>query len=719
LSDVLTINGSTINMTAFNASLDRLTPITKGGIPELQFSRLLGPLTTIPDAWSGKSCTLTMGGTLVFSGTIQGYADSYHENAGWVREYRALGLRNSADYIPVTDSITYTDTCAFNLPGDDANWIGSRAGQTVGQIVTSVLTMTANASSLSAAGIGAYTSLAPPTLPALTTSDLSALTFIPFSAVYISGERILQALESFVQSYHPNHWLHIQPDGTIRFLDQRLAAATTLTLGSDPRLDMPQMTRDFSDCYSQVEVRGNANATPVILQTTPWPGSSASDGGLQEDFAWGALTNAAAKAAYVPADYNQPNLSGGNANDKGHCTCPDTLHVTVTSSDATTTWAANFWGQSSTEAQGVIYLYADVITGISQVFAARIVANTALVAAGTSTLTLDRALPAITYNSYAIWGLAEDASVVYRKYKVTNTNVANALLNYFPYPVPVKAPGLNALALTSTPIGFTEWSSTGSAPYNVASMAITVDPVNGLVYFERPTALIFGPQVTPVNNVIAFLAVANGSLNTFAPSSSSWAGTLYSVEGIQRTKVLTMRDWRDASNSTNAAIYASEYLDSVKDVVVECTLPYHGLLSTFLTCGSTGRAVTIAGSGYTTGLEAITLPVVSVDVTFNNGPAGTSYDMVLRLSNRRGRYTADGWFTPSVTGQQLGTANGVFGADAPIIPDGPTGPMSAWEVGGASKQAQQLWAPWLSMGNAYSAASTFGPGTAPDWMIPH
>ena len=710
MSDILTINSTTINLANYNASIDRLVPVVKDGIPELHFSRILGKLTTLPDAWSGKSCTLTMSSILVFTGQVQGYIDRFMPEFGWVREYRALGLRNSADYVPNTDPITLTDTSSYNLPGDDPNYVGARAGLTVGQIVTSVLTAVINATNLSAMGVGAYTSFSPPTLPALTAGDLSNLSVIPQSSVQIAGERLLQALEAFVQSWHPNHWLHVQPDGTIRFLDLRSATPNTLELGNDPRLDMPSLTRDFSDCYSQVEVRGNTLATPAILQTSPWPGSMSTDGGIQEDFAWGSYTNSQAKMNYVPADYNQPNLNGGNANDSGTCTIPDTMHAIVTSSNSATTWVTNFWSQGS-GAQGVVYLYADVLSGVSQVYAARIVACTAMSPGGSSTLTLDRAVPSVTYNSYAIWGLAENASVVYRKYAVSNPNIASALLNYFPYPVPVKAPGVDALSMTSTPVGFIQWSSSGSPPYNTASMAVTVDPVGGLIYFERPTCLVFGPQVTPVNNVMVFLPVANGGLQAWAPSSTTYSGTLFTTEGVKRTKVITVRDWRDVANQTTMNTFASEFLASVQDVVVEGTVPYHGLLTTFLTCGNSGQGVTITGNGYTTGYESLNLPVVRVEVQWNNGTEGTSYDMAIHLSNRRGRFTSSNFLRPNVTGQQIG-GNSI--AASPVsIPEGPTGPASAWTTAQAYNPSAAGGNSDLGAANDYSTSTVYGPGQAP------
>ena len=582
-----------------------------------------------------------------------------------------MGLRNRADYIPNTDAITLTDTSVFNLPTDDPNYTGGRAGLTVGAIVSAILVMAGNAAALNAEGVGAYTSLGPPAvLPSLTVSDLAGLTVVPPWRVSISGERILQSLESFVQSCHPNHWLHIQPDGTIRFLDQRLPNVNTITIGTDPRVGMPTLTRDHNDSYSQIEVRGNTTAMPVIAQTLPWEGSGDPDGGLQEAFEWGTfVTNATAIAAWTPSQYQQPGtFSAGNST--GTCTVVDATHVSVTSSDSLQTWAANFWGQSSAEAQGNVYLYADSVVGIGQYASAKIIANTALTAGGSSTLTLDPPLTSLVYNSFKIWGLAFDGSIVFRKYKLSNTAIASALLNYFPYPVAVQlAVTGNAAWVTSSIQGFVQVPEVGGSgpPYITGGANITVDPVGGYVYFDKPTAFIVnqaaGSYIVPYN-VVALLSVANGALSTFVPSSSTYSGTSYTVEGIQRRKVITVRDWSDNSNLANMTTFAGEFLDSVQDVVVEGTLPYYGMLSTYLTCGSTGQAVSLTGNdsvtAYTTGWESLALPVVSVELIFNTGSEGTSYQTNLQLSNRRGRYTADQFLRPNILGHQLGLSGNTF-----------------------------------------------------------
>jgi hypothetical protein len=692
VSDVFKVNGTTISLAAHNAGLDRCVPIVKGGLPELHFNRILGPLKPIggaalPDPWSAQPVTLAVGSgpTLIFTGDVVGYVDRFMRGVGWAREYRALGLRNRADYVPNTDAITLTDTSVFNLPTDDLNYIGARAGLTVGAIVAAILVMVSNATALNAKGVGAYTSMGPPpVLPSLTVSDLAGLTVIPPWRVSISGERILQSLESFVQSCHPNHWLHIQPDGTIRFLDQRTATNNTITIGTDPRQGLPTLTRDYADSYSQVEVRGNTTAVPVILQTLPWEGSGDADGGLQEAFMWGSFaSNAAAIAAWTPSQFQQPGtFSAGNAT--GTVTVVDSTHVTVTCSDVLQHWVANFWGQSSSEAQGNIWLYGDSIPGIGQYASAKVIACTSLTAGGTSTLTLDPPLTSLVYNSFKLWGLALDGSIVFRKYKISNSDVAAALLSYFPYPVAVQLAVVgNAAWVTSSIQGFVQVPEVGSSgpPYITGGANITVDPVGGFVYFDRPTAFIVnqaaGSYIQPFN-VVALLSMANGALKTIVPSPSTFSGTLFTVEGVSRTKIITVRDWSDNSNLANMTTFATEFLDSVQDVVVEGTVPYFGMLSTYLVCGTNGQAVSITGNdsvtAYTTGWESLALPVVSVELVFNCGADGTSYQTNLQLSNRRGRYTADQFLRPNILGSQLGMDNSHTGTAMGFTPGAGTIP---------------------------------------------
>jgi len=727
-NDYLTINGSQINLVIYECTIDRCTPFVLGGIPALGFSRILGKLTALPDPWSGQSCSWSNGssypGTTYFVGDVAGYSDRYQQGVGWIREYRALGLRNRADYIPVTDSNTLSDTASFNLPSDDLYMIESREGRTTGQCVLDLLSMHQNVVSLASYGIGNFTSAGfggagtavltgttvssvtvaqggsgytvaptvvlaggggsgasytasvsggvitafnqvsagtgyttPPTviistLPSVTVTDLAALNVIPPFRVTFAGERIIQSIESAVQSCHPNHWVYIDVSSNIRIVDQRLFTSNTVTLGgSDVRWLMPSLHRDLSDCYSQLVVRGDLCVSGVTLAVKPWPGSASSDGGLQEDFAFGSYsTNAAAIAAWSPSMFQVFSLQTGQ--DQGSCTCTSTTAVAITSQNTSLTLTADQLDQTSTGQHAILTVYSDTIANIQQMFSARVIANTAMTAGGSSTLTLDRALPATTYNAYRLYALSNLGNVVWRRYKVTNSFIAAQMQQFFPYPFAFRNSDGTAATMTTSPVCTVYWSSSGSPPYNQSSIGVQIDPVSGTITTVSPTSLVYGGGVvTPPTDVQVFLPVANGSLEVQAPSGGGYAGTTYTVEGISRTKTVTVRDWRDYSLTTNMQTYANELFDSIKDVVVEGTIAYLGLPTTYL---APAQAVSITGNGYTTGYESLALPVASIDIQFNAGPRGTSYVSTLHLSNRRARYTGNIFVRPAITGQQLG-----------------------------------------------------------------
>jgi hypothetical protein len=778
--DYLTIAGSQVNLTTWDVALDRCTPYQRGGIPELNFSRVVGALAALPDTWSGQTCAWSNGtsypGTTYFSGTVVGYTDRYDHDLGWIRDYRALGLRNLADYVPVTDSNTLSDRAQFNMPANTINSIPSRMGRTCGQAVLDVLSMSENATALSAYGIGNYTSsgsgatasatmttgntlatygtisglvvgnggsgygttaptvvivgpcttqavytanltagsvssftqvtagagyTTPPaviisTLPTVTISDLAALTVIsPFTLTFC-GERILQSVESIIQTCHPNHWLHVDVSGNIRVFDQRVTTNYTVTLGQPPADDpepdgtsgnrwlMPQLHRDLSDSYSQLIVRGDIDVSGIYLSVLPTAttgtivynsaltgGSNVNTGGLYPDFAYGSYTSSsAAAAAYSANDFVTQNLQGGQ--DQGSCTIYSTTQVVIQSTNTALTLTANQLDQNSGDLHAILTVTQTFGTGIAQMFSTSVIANTATTT-GNSTLTVSPELPATTYTNYFLTFSNAAGNVVYRRYICTQAGVGAALQNYFPYPFAYKNADGTAAALTSAATGMVLWSAgAGACPYNYtggavnqtglneSDFSVTVDPESGTISFPRPTALVYGGgTVTPPSNVMAFVPVATGDLSM----STGPAGTLYSVEGITRTKTITLRDWTEYGTNANIATFLSEQFDSIKDVVVEGSIQYLGLATTYL---SPGQSVSITGQGYTTGFETLQtspmpagLPVSSVEVIFNWGSDGTSHVTVLNLSNRKQRYTGDIFARPSTTGQPFG---GEFGA---------------------------------------------------------
>ena len=118
-------------------------------------------------------------------------------------------------------------------------------------------------------------------------------------------------------------------------------------------------------------------------------------------------------------------------------------------------------------------------------------------------------------------------------------------------------------------------------------------------------------------------------------------------------------------------LLANEYLDSVKDVVYEGSIPYFGLLPSALTIG---HALNIAGSGYATGWESLAVPIVAVDLEYRERDGATSFVTTLAFSNRRAPYSGAPLVRPAVKGQPIGTTEGIINlADAGVSTATPSG----------------------------------------------
>ena len=303
--------------------------------------------------------------------------------------------------------------------------------------------------------------------------------------------------------------------------------------------------------------------------------------------------------------YQQLSLQTGQ--DQGSCTCSSTTSVDLTSTQGPdyVDWTLDQLDQTNTGQHAILTVVNDVDSNIQQVFMSRVIANTATTSGGSSgnstTVTLDVPLPSTSYNSYRLYALSPAGNVVYRRYKVTNALIAHQMQQFFPYPFAFSFANGAAACMTSAPICNVFWSASGNPPYNMASIGVVIDPDAGTITTISPTSLVFGGGVvTPPTDVQVFLPVATGALEVFSPSSGYFTGTAALIEGIDRIKVVTCRDWTDASNNANMQKYANELVQALCDVVLEGTTSYLGLATTFLTAG---HAVQVTGNGYLTGWE--------------------------------------------------------------------------------------------------------------------
>lgn len=720
-----------------------VTTFARGDVPRFRFLQRGGPLDGF-SAFDNKPVTLTQDSVLIFSGDTVSRVDRFDPTFGWVREWSCLGLANRASRVPVTDSNTLTDTAAYNLkPEDGSAYLPARAGRTVGEIVEDVLTMLVNAAALDGKGIGGYTGMpGTPTLPASTLADLAVMTIIPPQRVIVSGERILQAIENTVQQYYPNHWLHVEPDGTIRFLDPRSwPSDITLELdGSDARVPKPTFTRDWNSCYQRVVIRGDTQVKAVTFSLAPWAGSGGTDGGATEEFAHDGLTNAQAKAAFTAADWNSPGQSWGQATGTatigagavtaisvgnqgygygsapsvaitggggsgatatanltsgkvtsitvntggtgyttvptitltapgvgqsvvGSCTMPDTITVTVTPSDAKVQWPANYWDQTSSGHQATVLLLSDTISGITNRHEARVISNTALTPGGTCDLVIDIPTPDTSFTGFQLFGTGAGNGVVYRRYGIVAPYGA-AIQQMFPYERPYRRGDEMAVSLVSTPQATVFYSSSGNPPYQSQSVGIaSIDPDAGTVTLAKPSALVFSPNGTtlvPVNDVQFFLPIATGGLSVTYPPDvlgvPQYGGTSNTIEGLEETKYVACREWRDGTNSAVMEEWAEELFGAMSDTIVEGEVAYLGKLDSVLL---PGHAVNLPGNGYTTGWEAVDLPIQRVTLEYHSDRSAVSYTTNMSLSNRRVPFSGEQLLRPAQAGLQVGLAEGV------------------------------------------------------------
>ena len=307
---IVKISGTPVSVPQ-TIQLERLNLPIKG-VPTATFVVKGGALPAT-DPYRGKTLTITItptGGaaTLYFSGFIASVQAPYHDGIGWVRRYQCHGIRDYGNWVRHTDENTGSTTSVFNASVDNQgpDYLASRSGRTVGQILSAVLLMNTNANALDAYSLGQYTGLpTTPALPSATVTDLAALTFIPQQIVTFGSDKLFSAIEGVLEQHAPNHAFCVLPDGTFRFLDQRTFSANTLTMGTDP-IGPVVLSSDTSNCASNVTVYGSDLAEMANF--------SLSGGFLSESpFAHDGLTIAQAKAAWTPADWQQPGLPSGQA----------------------------------------------------------------------------------------------------------------------------------------------------------------------------------------------------------------------------------------------------------------------------------------------------------------------------------------------------------------------------------------------------------------------
>lgn len=404
----------------------------------------------------------------------------------------------------------------------------------------------------------------------------------------------------------------------------------------------------------------NANSN-IALTFTSSVGSGAA-GNFATDVNGGAtsVTLSSGGTGYntlTPPGITPPRKTLPGQVDTGNCSMSNTTSVTVTSSDTTRKWNSGFWDQTTNGRHGVIYLYAPIVSGVNAFFSAQITNTTQLNAGNTSVLLLDRPAPSNSFNTYIIYGTAGGASGVWRKYKPADANVATNLAMVFPFPTPAVSTDGASVELVSRPSMQVVCTTKDNQVNYTTTLPVpmTVDIKNGYFYAEKPVVTYFGTTANLKlggantdgipDDVRVFAAVRTGNLEAIRPANdvngnAVFSGTANSVEGIQETLTVTMRDWLDPGNQNTMENYAQDLLESVQDTVCEGVIPLVGYRSQYLTNFGISAQVWGPSGSYSVPWENhVTFPIVRTALEFSQ--VGPRYRTIIYISNRRSAFTEE------------------------------------------------------------------------------
>lgn len=650
----LTIDGTPYDPAAradLGLVIDALT-ITFDGSDELEFSIWgCGPEPTIT---TGMPVSLDVDGAAKFVGDVdvQGRGAT---DAGWFFSCRASGLKRRADRVTITGP-DGTGDATYNRSPTDLLYVPSDAGLTVGQIITRLLTVAENATRLNALGIGAYTTLTPPTLPAATVSDLAALDIVPPRQVSFSGIGILNHVEQELLHWHPKYAMWIQPNGTIRFINlfamprKVLKVPTEYDAGDD--VEPPALTRSVDGCYTAVKFIG-VNIQAAILSVV--------DGTL--DANWTSTEQSNWK--YV--DFAQP----GDATSDGAVVSVTSTSATLDPTDNARTYAAN----SLSARQAVVQLINTAGAGLAIQESKYVTANTALSAGGTFTVnwSSDTPLDASSFNKYRLTMNAGGLIDVWRSYVVKepasglkglNTFVGSHLMPRFPRGYAWANNG--KVETLTTAAGKVLWSSTGNAPYFEWPMAVEIDRNIGGVRFAEPAVKptvpggiaylkSTGSPTSFATGLPADIQVVvpynRGGLEARKPAGTgTYEGTAYTEDGIARELPIHVDDWEWQGDMPDMLKLAQEHLDTVKDAVTTGTIAMRDTPAGW-DCFTLGYAldIVIPGPASSELIRYDNLPVRSVTISWSK--PGYLRHVTFAFSNLRRPFEGDDLYThPSFGG---------------------------------------------------------------------
>jgi hypothetical protein len=157
-----------------------------------------------------------------------------------------------------------------------------------------------------------------------------------------------------------------------------------------------------------------------------------------------------------------------------------------------------------------------------------------------------------------------------------------------------------------------------------------------------------------------------------------YEGTAFTKYGVEETLSIQVNDWRDPLSTARMENMAREILDSIKDEIIEGAVR----VDTLVMGGeqpllSLDFAAVYGPSAYTTGLEEANLPVVRVDIEWQNSPGPTTYATTFQFSTRKAPVSLAPFLIPERPGALAGGSFGfaadgfglseVLGAPSPVM----------------------------------------------------
>lgn len=581
---------------------------------------------------------------------------------GYQWNYTCTDLKWRADNITLT-ALDGSGTTSFNLPADDFSFYFAVNGRTVGQVVRALLEEVTNATSLDAAGVGAYVSLSPPTLPPETLADLAPLNVIPNEAIRLSGESILNPIEQFILKWHPQYAVWVEASGVIRvrsiFALPGVPVALPSSDGTGADIDWPSVKVSCRECFSSWSIRGLDIQTAYL---------SVHDGTLTRGWT-GAL-----ESAWTITDFLQPK----DGADDGTASAVTSTSCTVASDHAPAHWITNYW--SGGDAAGWIYLYNPAGAGLELYEMRPIISNTALSPGGTATINWDPSLPlsSTAYTRYRLISLATPKALVGRDWIVREpstgklgreTIVGAQMVPRSPRGMPVA----NASRAFNVfyPYAYVQWSRTGEWPWFEVPVNVQLDPIRGHIVLTEP-AVVKSAGLAGTSSVLkrkyptsfaeglfydlkVLIPYNRGSLDARAPATGE-AGTAHTTYGITRNKLEHRDDFVWIGDSTSLALLAAERLRCVQDAVVEGNISWKELPDDFDPFVP-GFSLNITASGSSTPLDGLDLPVRSCVIRWHDeGPS--LHTVSMRFSNLKRPFQGDTLYTHPALSQGGAWASG-------------------------------------------------------------